>query len=197
MGEPWVVRAAVPEDEDCLAAMWRIGYSRSGEIAGRGQEKSLAIPGASADGSEAHLRFWRLHQPIVTALLRQSSVLVACDPERSQHEPGRPAVIYAWACFDSRYVHWVGVKRRLAEAGEAPGLIDALVGPLTLVECETTFELVDMMRAGGVPAHWHRDRSWLPAMRRLSERVLARDDAFARTALHVLDLTRERWEVAA
>lgn len=188
MGEPWVVRDAVPEDEACLASMWLAGYARSRE---HGHD------GAGKKGSPEQIQYWRVHQPIVTSLLRSCRVRVLCDAERVTYRPGSHAVIWAWSCSDGDYLHWVGIKSRMVQtADDAAGFFEDVVPEeLRASRMRTTFDLVDLVGRGLVPSHWTRDRSWLPALRKLSERMLQPDlGRFAKVAASVLDVTRTPWE---
>ena len=182
----WTIRPSVPDDEGCLVSTWLKGYSRSDEVMER-------FPGACQDGSQDHVRYWRVYQPIVEALVRQSDVRVVCDPERATYEPDSPAVIWAWACMSPDAVHWVCVKRSAAKAGLAADIVKDLLGDRLEREQRTTFELVDLTRTVKVPKIWKRDRGWLNAMRTLSTRMLAGDHLTANVGAHVLDLRRRGW----
>lgn len=183
----WVIRPSLPDDESCLVSTWLKGYAHADEVRDR-------FPGASQDGSQDHIRFWRVYQPIVEALLRGAAdVQVICDPARATYEPDSPAVIWAWACTSPDAVHWVCVKRSAAKAGLAADMVRDLLGDRVTRDQRTTFELVDMTRTVKVPKIWKRDRGWLNAMRTLSSRMLAGDSLTANVGGHVLDLRRREW----
>ncbi len=167
--------------------MWLKGYSKSREVHETGLEK------ASEPGHRDQIRFWKIHQPIVMGVLAEADVVVACDPQRSNYEPGQPAVIWAWACMTGDVVHWVAVKRTAVEAGLGEDLVRALLGDRLEREQRTTFEMVDMARLRLIPKNWKRDRGWLSALRSLSTRTLDRDVLFSRVGGHVLNMRREEW----
>ncbi len=183
----WTYRDAEPEDEDCLASMWLGSYASSSEA-------QDAFAGAEVSGSAEQIRYWRVHQPIVTALLRSARVVVACDPQRASYEPGRPAIIVAWACMDDEAVHWVAVKRNASKAGFGEELVRGLLGERLERDQRTTFELVDMAKLRLIPKHWKRDRGWLSSLRSMSQRVGKRDAAYVAAASHVLDARRDEWK---
>ena len=189
--EPWIVRDYVPEDEACVVATWLKGYAHAREVADTG------LRDAGVDGSPDEIRFWRIHQPIVTALLGSARIRVVCDPQRSTYDDGHPAVIWAWACVDDDSVHWVMVKRSAIKAGLGEDLVRALLGDRLEREQRTTFELVDVARLRLIPKAWKRDRGWLAALRSLSTRMLDGDRAFAAIGNHVLDVHRRAWRASS
>lgn len=168
--------------------MWLKSYAHSSDM------RELGLEQASVDGHPDEIRHWKIHQPIVTALIRGASIRVACDPERSTYEPGSPAVIWAWACLSGDVVHYVGIKRSASKAGLAADLVRDLLGERLDGAQRTTFDLVDMARLKLVPPQWRRDRGWLSALRSLSTRVLDRDPLFASVGAHVLDSQRSEWK---
>lgn len=189
--EPWIVRDYVPEDEACVVSTWLKGYAHAREVSDAGLRE------AGVDGSADEIRFWRIHQPIVTALLPASQIRVVCDPNRATYEDGQLAVIWAWACFDDDSVHWVMVKRSAIKAGLGEELVRALLGDRLEREQRTTFELVDMARLRLIPKAWRRDRGWLSALRSLSSRMLDGDATFAAVGNHVLDQHRQQWRASS
>jgi hypothetical protein len=183
----WTVRAYEDADENCVVSMWLKGYANAREV------QDLGLKHASENGHPDQIRFWRIHQPIVTGLLRRSKVLVACDPARSTYADGLPAVIWAWACVSDDAVHWVAVKHSVVQAKLGQEIVKALLGDRLEHPQATTFELADMRRAHAVPKSWFRDPGWLSSMRQLSTRMLDRDDLFASVGRHVLDAQRAEW----
>ncbi len=190
MSGDWVIRDAVAEDEACCASMWLKSYAHSQGV------RETGLENAGVDGHSDEIRYWKVHQPIVTSLLRSCTVRVACDPERSEYGP-LPAVIWAWACVSDGAVHWVGVKRNVARAGLGEDLVRDLLGDRLESQQRTTFELVDMRKLGMVPQAWRHDRGWLSALRALSSRMLDHDPLCAAVGAHVLDVRRREWEIAA
>lgn len=171
--------------------MWLKSFAHAHEV------REMGLPNATTPGHQDEIRYWKIHQPIVTSLLHDCRVVVACDSERATYEASRPAVIWAWACFEGDTVHWVGVKRNVAAAGFAADLMADLLGSRADAEQRTTFELTDLKRLQLVPKAWKRDRGWLAALRSLSTRMLEHDSSFARVGSYVLDVRRREWEVAA
>jgi hypothetical protein len=167
--------------------MWLKSYAHAKDVYGAGYKK------AGESGHADQIRYWRVHQPIVMGLIANSTIFVACDPARATNEPGRPAVIWAWACVTDDVVHWVGVKRNAVEAGIGPDLVRALLGDRLTTTQATTFELTDLYRLKMIPEQWVRDRGWLSALRSASIRMLDRDGLFTSVATHVLDTRREEW----
>lgn len=184
----WKIRAAVPEDEGCLVSMWLKGFAHAREV------REAGFEGANIDGSSAEIRFWKVHQPIVEALVRACDVSVLCDPERATYEPGRPAVIWGWCCTTADTVHWVAIKRSAAKAGLGEDIARALLGERFDGQQRTTFELVDLAKLKLVPAGWSLDRPWLRSLRSLSAGILRHDPLYAAVAEHVLDGQRAEWQ---
>jgi hypothetical protein len=182
-----IVRAYQAEDESCVVSMWLKSYAHSREV------QETGLQSASVDGHPDEIRFWKIHQPIVMGLLAESTILVACDPERATYEPGKPAVIWAWACVSGDTIHWVAVKRNAVKADLGPDLVRDLLGDRLEREQRTTFEMTDMSRMRLIPKGWKRDRGWLSALRSLSTRMLDRDRLFAAVGGHVLDMRRQEW----
>lgn len=150
------------------------------------------LANARVDGHPDEIRAWKILQPIVTCLVRQATVIVACDPERSTYEPGLPAVIWGWAVVESGTVHGVGIKRSVVRAGLGEDLARDLLGARLETEQRTTFELVDLAKLKMIPKEWRRDRGWLSSLRSLSTRVLDGDSMFERVGDFVLS-RREEW----
>lgn len=190
MGD-WVIRSYEPDDEACCASMWLKGYAHSDDV------REAGYADAAVDASPDEVAYWRTYQPIVTGLLRSADVRVACDPERVHAEPGRPAVIWAWAAMSDDQVHWVGVKRQATKAGLGEDLVRDLLGDRLERPMRTTFDLVDLWKLRLIPKNWQRDRRWLEALRVLSMRMQTRDPVFAAVGGYVMDLRRQQWEVAA
>lgn len=183
----WIIRQAVPEDESCIASMW-LRQLCQGQDA-----KAAGMKDAREAGSASQVEYWELHQPIVTALIRGSDVVVACDSERSTHEPGAPAVIWAWAATHEDCVFGVGIKRSAQRLGLGRDLArDVLHGALDR-PMRTVMDLVDLAHLRMIPANWRRERGWMSSLRQVSERVLDGDVLFQAVAGHVLDPSRERW----
>lgn len=147
---------------------------------------------AHVDGHPDEIRAWKILQPIVTCLVRQAEVIVACDPERSTYEPGLPAVIWGWAVTEAETVHGVGIKRSVVRAGLGEDLARDLLGERLTTPQRTTFELVDLAKLKLIPKEWRRDRGWLSALRSLSTRVLDGDPMFAAVGGYVL-ANRDGW----
>lgn len=192
MGSEWTIRESVAEDEDCLASMWLKSYAHSSDL------QECGFPSRFRDDSPEHIRYWKIHQPIVTALLREATVRVACDPTRSTYKPGQPAVVYAWVCSSPSRVHWVAIKRSVARLGHevTADLLADLLGDLALGKLFMTFDLMDMRMVEYLPEDWTRERGWLSALRSLSTRMLDHDDLFATVGAHVLDTRRSEWAPA-
>lgn len=183
----WTVRDALPEDEPCLVSMWLKSYAHSRDV------RELGFDHAAVDGHPQEIRYWKIHQPIVTSLIRSGTVRVACPPDRATYEQG-PAVIAGWACTTPGLVHWVAVKRSVMKVeGAGQDLVRDLLGSQLDGELRTSFDLMDLRRVGLAPTGWRRDRGWLSALRSLSTRVLDRDPVFSSIATHVLDERREGW----
>lgn len=188
MSGDWTIRDYLDDDENCVASMWLKSYAHSSDM------RELGLEQASVDAHPDEIRHWRIHQPIVTALIRgNTTIRVACDPERADYESGAPAVIWAWACFSGDVIHYVGIKRSASKAGLAPDLARALLGDKLDGPQRTTFDLVDLARLKLVPQQWRRDRGWLSALRSLSTRVLDQDPLFTAVGAHVLDTQRQTW----
>lgn len=169
----WVIRDALPEDEPCLVSMWLKSYAHSRDV------REAGFGEANADGSPDEIAYWRVHQPIVTALLAAGLVRVACQPGRAEYTDGRPAVIAGWVCTSPGLVHWIGVKRSVAKLDGGAVARDMLV---ELLEghgsMRATFDLLDAKKLG-VLGDLKRDRTWLGALRVLSARSLERDGLFS------------------
>lgn len=181
----WVIRDAVPEDESCLVPMWLHGYATSKEV----QETGLTA--ARERGGDHQVQFWRVHQPIVMALLRRSTIRVACAVGRSDYSNG-PAVILGWVCTSPGFVHWVSIKRKVAQmegGAVARELVSELLGSHVDDELLMTFDLVDLRKLGKLPETWRRDRSIVGALRNLSTK---RDPFFRGLAEDVLHA--EAWK---
>lgn len=183
----WIIRPAVPEDEDCIASMWlrQLCHGQDARAAG--------LKDAAQRGSEAQISYWEQHQPIVTALVRGAQVTVACDPERSRYEPGAPAVVWGWSVCDGDIVYGVGIKRRVARAGLGQDIARALLGDRLERHQRTVMDLVDLSALRMIPQTWGRERGWISSLRQVSQRVLDGDALFRTVAEHVLDPSRERW----
>lgn len=190
-GSDWTIRAGVPEDEGCLVSMWLKGYAHSRDA------RESGYADAREDGSPDEIAFWRVHQPIVTSLVRRATVRVACDPARSTYEPGRPAVIWAWTCSSPGMLHWVAVKRsvvRLLGADVAREMVADLLGADMHADIRVMFDLVDLRPLNVNGEKWKRDRRWINALRSLSARVLDGDALLHTVALDILDEDREEWQ---
>jgi len=178
----------MPEDEGCLASMWLKSYRHSRDV------RESGLVNACVDGHADEIRFWKLHQPIVTWLLRNAAVYVACDPDRVDYSRG-PAVILGWLCASPGRVHWVGIKRSFAAMGGG-WAVDEVVGELReLAEVKTvdvsTFDLMDLRKSQ--QHRWRYDRGWLSALRSTSSRVLGADAEFVKLVWHLTDERRPEW----
>lgn len=185
----WIIRVAVPEDEPCLVSMWLKSYAHSRDV------RESGLDSASVDGHPHEVRYWKIHQPIVTSLVRTGRVRVACPPDRATYERG-PAVIAAWSCESDGLVHWVGVKRsvmKIAQGEEARELVGDLLGDGLGAALRTTFDLMDLRAIGLHPEGWKRDRGWLTGLRSLSTRLLDRDATYTSVGQHLLDERRQEW----
>jgi hypothetical protein len=179
----WIIRESVPQDESCLVSTWLKSFAHSKDIAETG------LANAHVDGHQDEIRYWRIHQPIVTALLSRCSVRVACAEGRSEYAEGKPAIILAWACLSPNYVHWVCVKRnvaRIANGEVAREIVADLLGDAWNQDRRMTFDLLDLRKLGPYPETWRRDRSWLSTMRSLSVKRLEKDATFGEVASDVL-----------
>lgn len=179
----WIIRDAVPEDEPCLVSMWLKSYAHSKDI------REAGFPSATIDGHPDEIRFWKVHQPIVTRLIRKGSVKVACPPDRATYDHGL-AVILGWACTTPTLVHWVSVKRTIAalDGGEiGRELVRDLIGPLASEPQRMTFDLLDLRKLRVIPEQWRRDNGWLSTLRTISRRRLDADTLFVDTAKHLLE----------
>lgn len=185
--ELWTLRPSEPSDENCLVSMWCKSHAHSREV-------REILPNANIDGSQDEIRHWRVHQPIVEALVHSCDVRVAVDPLRVHGTTSLPAVILGWACMSGEAVHWVAVKRSVVRAGLGDELVRDMLGDRLDRVQTTTFELVDLAKLKMIPALWTRDREWLSSLRSLSSRTLAGDKLFASVAGHVVDARRAQWQ---
>lgn len=146
-----------------------------------------------ADGLAAdEIRFWKIYQPIVTALMALSEIRVLCDPERTDHKPGQPSVVHAWSATSGERVHWVMVKRSMGIFAE--DMVRDLLGDRLTRHQTATFELVDLEKHKLAPQCWTYDKDWLYDLQCLSTRLVDGDDLFATVAAHVLDDQRVEWK---
>lgn len=184
----WVSRAAVADDEPCLASMWLKAYAHS-------RDAAQTHPGATKAGSPDEVRFWRAYQPIVTALLRGADVTVLCDPERSTYQGGKKAVIWAWSCTWDERVFWVGIKRAISAASPelAADMARDLLGPLLGQRAVMEFHPMDLHRLGLIPEQWRSGGAWLRSMLGLSSAVGAGDELSRAVGAYVLDPERAPW----
>lgn len=170
----WVIRDALPEDEPCLVSMWLKGFAHAREV------REAGFANANVDGSPDEIAYWRVHQPIVTALLSSGCVRVACPPGRAEYTEAGPAVIAGWVCTSPGLVHWVGVKRAIAKLDDGAVARDMVVELLAGAHSteRATFDLLDAKKLGML-TEVKRDRTWLSAFRQISARALDRDAMFA------------------
>lgn len=180
----WLIRAAVPEDEACIASMW-LRQLCAGQDA-----KAAGLKGASVAGSTEQVAYWSEMQPIVTALIRGATVRVACDAERAEHSSDGAAVIWAWVVVDRECVYGAGIKRNAGSlaADIARDLLPELARPML-----TVLDLVDLGRLKLIPTAWRRERGWASSLRQLSQRRTANDASYTRVAAHILDPARVPW----
>lgn len=185
----WTIRPAVAEDEGCIASMWlrQLCHGQDAKAAG--------FKAARESGSPEQIAYWEQHQPIVTALIRAADVMVACDPERSEYEPGRLAVIWAWAVVHEDIVFGYGIKRSIVQASRetATDLTTEVLGVHLGRPMRTVMDLVDLSAMKMIPDAWRRERGWAASLRQLSDRVVRGDAMYQAVAGFVLDPTRERW----
>jgi hypothetical protein len=132
------------------------------------------------------------------------TTLVACDPERIKHEPGKPAVVCGWAMFDGRRIYGVGLKRKYLPTPEGSvgdnavlrdigtELARATLGQVLGQVRRTVMPLYDLHRLGLPTPLWTRDDAWLDMMADVS-RIVAGDDSSADVSRHILDPQREAW----
>jgi hypothetical protein len=183
----WTIRPAVPEDESCIASMWLRSLCHGQDA------RAAGLKDAALSGSDAQMRFWEEHQPIVTALIRSADVVVACDPDRATYEPGEPAVLWGWAVCGDDIVFGVGIKRSASRAGLGPDIARDLLGDRLERHQRTVMDLVDLASLRMIPQTWGRERGWLSSLRQMSTRVIGGDALYRSVAGHVLDPQRERW----
>jgi hypothetical protein len=185
----WTIRDALPEDEACLVSMWLKSYAHSHDM------QKLGFPSACVDSHPDEIRYWKVFQPIVTALVRSGSVKVACDPSRPTYEKG-PAIILAYTCTSPGRVHWVGIKRNLLpiQGGEfALDLVEAMAPGMMADEAlRSTFDLMDLRKLT-LARRWERDRRWLEALQLASKQILAGERIFAQVFGHMADIHRPEW----
>lgn len=150
----WIKRAFVPEDEDAVVYLWLKSYAHSAYGKSRG---------AHIDATPEERAYWGDHAPVVEWLLHNATVEVLCQPERSTHEPGRPAVIWAFACTSGDTVHYACVKRSAVKAGFASEMVRDLLGD-RLDRCVGyTHEIPDMRKGTyGASPRWFPDLAFLP-----------------------------------
>jgi hypothetical protein len=185
----WTLRAAVPEDEGCIASMWlrQLCHGQDARAAG--------LKDAATRGSDAQVAYWEQYQPIITALVRSVDVVVACDPERSTYEPGQPAVIWGWAATHDDIVYGFGIKRRVVREMRdlALDIAEDLLGESLERPMRSVLDLVDLGALRMIPSAWKRERGWASSLRQLSERVIKGDTLYQAIAGYVIDPQRERW----
>lgn len=175
--------------------MWLRQLCKSKEAVSEGAK------GAGQVGSEEQIDFWAINQPIVTWLLRNMDVKVACDPERSDYKPlggssvPEPAVIWAWSVTDGSTIYGFGLKHSVRKASKdlAMDMAEDLLGDALDRTMFYAMELTDLQRIGLQPPEWRRDAGWGQALRQLSRRILERESTFQKIAEHLLDPKREQW----
>ncbi len=178
MGDPWTLRAYVPDDEGCVVSMWIRSLWRRENPRAR----------------EASSEFWARYQPIVTALVRGGSVVVACDPERVAYEPGAPSVIWGWACTSGdRLVLGLGVKNNIKGAGYGRDLARGLLGDRLEQAQETVLRLPDLEELKLDPQLWARRVGWADELLSLVDRLARRDALWNNVARFIVDPTRAPW----
>ncbi len=188
--DDWTLRAAVPEDEGCVCSMWlrSLAFSRAAQQYGLEHVRDPASSDRQA--------WWGLNNPIVTGLFRRATVTVACDPERSAHEPGSPAVILGWAVIAGDVVYGMGVKNSAIQAGFGADIARALLGERLQGKQTYAMDLVDLWRLRLVPSDWQNGTEWWKSMLWLVEQSL--DQGVSRdVAHHISDPGREWWRPAA
>jgi len=157
--------------------------------------KSSGFPQSVLRGSDDQIAWWALNQPIVTGLIRHAQVTVLCDPERSEHGPGQPAVLWGWMVSAGDVVYGLGVKRsvRRASLDLAMDVARELLGERIQHEHTQVMSLVDLGRLGLIPPSWSLDLSWWETMRRLVAASLDKDQTTASVVAHIMSPTREHW----
>lgn len=164
MSGEWVKRGYVPEDENGVFYLW---------LKSSAHAKHAKRERAHHDTSPEELAFFREMRPIVEMLLRDATTEVICDPDRASYEPGKPAVIWAFACTSGDVVHQVVVKRSVVEtmgAGFVGDLVRDLLGDRLAKTCWFTWPVKDLYTGKwgvrvptgetGKPL-WHADPGWL------------------------------------
>ena len=155
--------------------------------------RELGFTRAKTPGSDDQIGWWALNQPIVTGLIRQASVTVLCDPERSTHEPGLPAVLWGWIVTSGDTVYGCGVKKSVRDVGMGRDVARELLKDRLERTQLQVIELVDLQRLALVPGDWDVDHGWWHAMRYLAQMALDRDPVSAKLVTHIVDLEREQW----
>jgi hypothetical protein len=163
------VRNFESTDEGFVTQSWLTSYARSAYGRAHGYAKKLGEP----FDLQAWAQYWRAHAPIVSDMIQQSTVTIACDPEQ-------PEIIWGWACVSGDTVHYIMTKRAVHRAsaerdargvwrvttGLSGEIYRALLGDRLTRACAYTHELVDMRRPElshqgiQLPSAWYLDSTW-------------------------------------
>lgn len=187
----WVIRAAVPEDENCVVPLWLHQLCRGNDA------RVYGYTSAPRKGSSDHVAWWKINQPIVTALFHSAVVRVACDPTRASYTPGYPSVIWAWSVSSDDYVFGAGVKRSVTRVSTdmAKEIATDLLRDEMGREMRTAFDLVELQEMALVPENWNRSAGWASSLRQMA--VGGRDRLYMSAARNVLDPNRKPWLTCA
>lgn len=142
----WVKRPFNREtDTAAVLYTWIRSYARSAYGTSVGAHHGL---------SKASDEFWEAHRAMILKLMATSDIEVICDPERSEATAAGPPVIWSWAAYKDRTIHYVLVKKSVRRAGLAEDMILDLLGDKLTTPCWYTFEPVEL---GRVPPKWIPD----------------------------------------
>jgi len=183
----WLKRAAVPDDEACIASMWLRSLCHGQDA------RASGLKAASQRGSSAQMQYWAELQPIVTALVRGADVVVCCDPERATYTTGAPAVIWGWLVTGEDTIYGCGIKRSVTRAGLGHDVARDMLGDRLDYPQRTVMDLVDLAALRLVPEAWFGEPGWLSSLRQMHTRVLEDDAVYQAVAAYVLDPTRAAW----
>ena len=165
----WVKRPYIAaDDEDALVYLWCASYLRSIEGVARGASVPHGLAGETQQRPEvraASRAMWAEQALLVEWLLAHADTQVVCDPERSRASDAGPAVIWGFSCCSGDVVHYVSIKRDVAQVpGLAAEIARALLGDRLERPCRYTHELVELHSGRWglrVPRSWGWDSLWL------------------------------------
>ncbi len=153
--------------------LWAKSYARSAY----GQARN-----AHTVHSQPEREYWAEQAPLIETLLVSADVEVVCDPDRSVTTAAGPAVIWGFACTSGDTVHYVCVKRRVAQAGLGGDIVRDLLGSRLQRACGYTHDLVEM-RTGAcgvrLPREWYSDSTYI-ARKIVGSRKVAGEDGCVR-----------------